>query len=355
MAFVLLPEFTLSTLAGFVDALRIAADEADRSRQRHCRWAIIGPDRDQVRSSCGILITPGETFNNVGQFDYTVVIGGLVRGHENIDDRIVEYLRRIDAERGVLVGICTGSFVLARAGLMKAYRSCVHWAHVAEFVAEFPGHRVDGESVYLVDGRRVTCAGGQSAVDVAVHLIERHCGRSLARKVTSSMLIEAPRSPSEPQPYLEAGWFRDIKTSLVQRAILLMEQQSPAEPVTVSVVAARLGVSVKTLSRAFDKCLSLSPFVFQRLLRISHGRWDILHTTKSIATIAWEQSFSDVSHFTRVFREYYGITPAEARAKGPRHFPRPDEKNDGRSTGIKNRVLWSETPSRGSCDWPLEL
>jgi len=116
VAFVLLPDFTLSTFSGFVDALRIAADEADRSRQLHCRWTLLGVDHAPVRSSCGVVITPWETFGDPLAFDYTVVVGGLVRGHERIDKRILSYLRQVDESRGSLVGVCTGSLCAGPCG-----------------------------------------------------------------------------------------------------------------------------------------------------------------------------------------------------------------------------------------------
>lgn len=313
MAFLLLPEFTLSTFSGFIDVLRIAADEVDRSRQVHCRWTLLGPDHAPVRSSCGVEITPWEALRDPVDFDYVIVVGGLVRGHERIDKRILDYLKLVDQRGGSLVGVCTGSFALARAGLMKGHRCCVHWHHLKEFMEEFPDLRVEGHSVYVVDGRRITCAGGQSGVDVALHLVERHCGRSLALKVTSGMVVEAARGPKHPQPRPETQWFHDIKNPLVQRAILLMENQSSAQRVDIAEVAGRLGVSMRTLVRAFQASFDLSPSVFLRALRLAHARWEVLNTEKSIGWIASDYGFSDASHFSRLFREYYGATPIAVR------------------------------------------
>ena len=94
VAFILLHEFTLFAFSGFVDALRIAGDELDNSRQRECRWTVIAPTLQPVRANCGVEITPWETFPDPSQFDYVVVIGGRMEPQRNTDPRILEYLRR---------------------------------------------------------------------------------------------------------------------------------------------------------------------------------------------------------------------------------------------------------------------
>jgi putative intracellular protease/amidase len=120
VAFILLHEFTLFAFSGFVDALRIAGDDFDNSRQRECRWTVIAPTLQPVRANCGVEITPWETFPDPAQFDYVVVIGGRMEPQRNTDPRILDYLRRV-ADRGVaIIGVCTATFVLARAGFSQA-------------------------------------------------------------------------------------------------------------------------------------------------------------------------------------------------------------------------------------------
>jgi transcriptional regulator GlxA family with amidase domain len=356
VAFLLLPDFTLSTFAGFVDALRIAADEADGSRQLHCRWTILGADHSPVRSSCGVEIAPWESIERSDHFDYTIVVGGLLRGHARIDNRILSYLRQVDERGGWLVGICTGSFALARAGLMRHHRCCVHWFHLQEFMEQFPDHRVTADSLYTVDGRRITCAGGQGAIDLAVHLVERHCGRDMALKVTSGMVVSATRGPKDPQPHPELQWFREIDSGLVQRAILIMEQHLLAQPVVVQLVSTTLGVSARTLVRAFKKCFNLSPSAFFRAMRVAHSRWELLNTNKSSGRIALDHGFSDASHFTRVFRKYYGATPAAARdapGRGTSTAHRGPARVRRRMKTALDKILWGNTQSMSfaEIDW----
>jgi len=89
VAFILLHEFTLFAFSGFVDALRIAGDDFDNSRQRECRWTVIAPTLQPVRANCGVEITPWETFPDPAQFDYVVVIGGRMEPQRNTDPRIL--------------------------------------------------------------------------------------------------------------------------------------------------------------------------------------------------------------------------------------------------------------------------
>ena len=88
VAFILLHEFTLFAFSGFVDALRIAGDDFDNSRQRECRWTVIAPTLQPVRANCGVELTPWETFPDPSQFDYVVVIGGRMEPQRNTDPQV---------------------------------------------------------------------------------------------------------------------------------------------------------------------------------------------------------------------------------------------------------------------------
>jgi transcriptional regulator GlxA family with amidase domain len=179
----------------------------------------------------------------------------------------------------------------------------------------------------------------------------------MALKVISGMVVAAARGPKHPQPHPESKWFRQIESSLVQRAVLLMEQQPLGRPLVLHEVATRLGVGLRTLVRGFQRAFRLSPSTFFRALRMSHGRWELLNTDKSIGRIALDHGFSDASHFTRLFRQYYGLTPARAREKASQ------TSSKARRTGLSGQrtrrtalqeILPGETLSFAAIDWPSE-
>lgn len=121
------------------------------------------------------------------------------------DPRILTYLRRVARKGGSIIGICTANFVLARAGVMTGRRSCVHWNALADFQAEFPDVIAEADTVFIEDGDRITCPGGLSSADVALHLIARHCGGAAARKAATGMVLDQVRSARSPQPHVEAA------------------------------------------------------------------------------------------------------------------------------------------------------
>ena len=129
IGFVLARQFTLSAFALFVDTLRLASDEFDKSGRVRADWQVLGSTRHLIPSSCGVQLAPTSDFLPPEEFDYIVVVGGLLSVEHPIDDDTVRYLRQAAARGVPLIGLCTGTFILADAGLMKDHRACVSWLH----------------------------------------------------------------------------------------------------------------------------------------------------------------------------------------------------------------------------------
>ena len=288
VGFILTNNFTLTALSTFMDALRLAADDGDGSRQIRCRWTIMGSSPEPVKSSCGIPVARWEPFQDPRQFDYIVVVGGLLHAGPQLDAQAVDYLRSAAAQGVGLVGVCTGSFVLSRVGLMRSRRCCVSWYHYRDYLEEFPDHQPVADQLYVVDRDRITCAGGAGVADLAAFLIERHLGAACAQKTMHIMLIDKARPPgqSQPQPPTssEPGGGA-IANDRVRRALLLMEQNlSP--PLSVEQIARRLSVSTRQFERLFREATGMNPTGFYRILRLRYGHWLLRNSARSVTSIA---------------------------------------------------------------------
>jgi transcriptional regulator GlxA family with amidase domain len=315
VGFILARRFTLCALGNFVDILRLAADEGDRSRPIHCAWRVISPTMEPVASSSGIVVQPEERLGDPARFDYLVVVGGLVDEIEHLHPETVRFLERAAAAGVPLVGVCTGAFILHRAGLMQGYRACVSWFHHDDFLERFDGLRPASDQIFVVDRDRLTCSGGVSSAHLAAFIVERHLGKARAAKSLHIMILDEAAA-EEPQPGTPLALATD--DALVRRALNLMQQSIDA-PLPIARLVAELGVSRRKLERHFREALGLTPLAADRLIRVEQAKRLLLTTRRSATRIATDTGFCDLPHMIRVFRSAEGVTPdafRKARSQG---------------------------------------
>jgi transcriptional regulator GlxA family with amidase domain len=308
VGFVLAQHFTLTAFSSFVDALRLASDEGDRSRQIHCRWTVMSSNGRPVRASCGVEISGMSALVDARGFDYLVVVGGLLQPRPQVDEATLRYLRDAATAGVALIGVCTGSFILARAGLLKGRRACVSWFHREDFLEEFGDVTPITDRLYLIDRDRITCSGGAGVADLAAALIERHLGAETARKTLRVMLIDIPRTETTPQPMPSLA--RAARDERVRRAILIMEQNL-SDPRSVARIAAQIGVSARQLERLFLAEMGVGPASAYRAMRLDYGRWLITQGARRVGDAASLAGFADSAHFTREFRKRWGEAPSD--------------------------------------------
>ena len=337
VGFILLRNFTLLPFAALVDALRLAADEGDFSRQINCKWTVIGDDSAPVPASCGIEVARWEPLGDPTRFDYIVVVGGLLHRGEPASQTTLDYLVAA-ADAGVtLVGVCTGAIAMARAGLLQGRRCCVSWFHYNDLVSEVPGVIPVADQLFVVDGKFITCAGGVGAVDLAGWMIERHLGAGWAQKSLHIMVADRARPANAPQPQPPVA--NNVRNPRVRRAMLLIEQNL-ATPLSADEVADHVNISKRQLERLFSDELGMGVQAFSRYLRLHYGLWLVVSTDRRVTDIALECGFSDASHFNRLFRRTYGVAPSTVRTDDERETflerqsgPWGSDQVDGRPPG----------------------
>lgn len=321
VGFLLWPHFTLLDLACFVEPLRLIADIGDRSRPIRATWHIMSNRKDAILASCGIRIEPNSPLIPPRDLDYIAVVGGLVPWLETNDPKLIEYLQLAASQSVPLIGLSTGAFIFARAGLMQGRRACVHTYHKDEFANLYPDIQAVTDEIFVVDGDRITSAGGVSSLDLAIHLVRARCGRERALKIEYSTNMNCSRGPLAAQ----RGRLWDCPEGAdrrVRRAVLLMEQNLSA-PLPVREIANRVNYSDRQLERAFRRTFAASPSAVYRSMRLRFGSWLLKETNTPIRQISFDCGFSDASHFGRHFRAEFGQTPNQFRRPAePTHADR---------------------------------
>lgn len=318
VGFLLVPDFTLMPVAGFVESLRFAADRSFRSQQLYCRWNWISEDSRIVRASCGMEIQPQHNLDDPQQYDYIAVAGGLLDAATSPSPVIIDYLRKAYDQGVQLIGLCSGSFVLAEAGLLDHRKCAVHFTVWEYFKERYPNAQAVVDAGHIRDGNIITCPGG-TAIDLAAELITTHCGRSRAQKGLDYLLV-SQKTKEISEELTEDGSDTKIfdvvryENRLLERSILLM-QENLSTPYSIKSLTEQLDTTERQLTRLFSTYLHSAPATYWRKLRLEHGRTLLLNTTKKITDIAYETGFSDASHFTLWYKKIYGETPVEFRKR----------------------------------------
>lgn len=312
VGFILLDQFTLAGFAGFVEALRLAADDGGRSRQIYASWSIMTEKGLPCRASCGAVIGDPDDLKDPHGFDYIAVCGG----NGNLSTKtqspaLLDYLRAARAANVCLIGVCNGTFTIARAGLIGARTVCINWNSLDAFRAKFPAVRTRTDHLFIDEGDLITCAGSTAAIDLGTYLISRHCGEHRARQVVRHMLLQQMRPARLPQPHFFSELLEtdDVR---VRQAVHLMEQRLDSPP-SIDALARYVGVSDRQLGRLFRKATGLSTKTFLLHLRLRYARWLLLNSSYSVMQIAFNCGFADASHFSREFRALFFETPRNVR------------------------------------------
>ncbi|WP_192180760.1 GlxA family transcriptional regulator [Mesorhizobium amorphae] len=298
-------------MASFVDALRLAADKQDHSRQVYFAWDFISAGPSPVRASCGLEMTPTGNLDDPEAYDCIAVCGGLIRDLGGIHQATFEYLRAANARGIPLVGLCTGSFVLAQAGLLEHRECALHFDTLGEFLSRFPNSNPATSQNYVIDGNIITCPGSIVAIDIAAFLIARYSDAGRARKALNYLLFkpEESRIVLKAKPYEEA---LGSAARLTVEAVKTMETRIDS-PCSVEDLALSLNTTKTRLNRAFHADLQMAPAAFWRQIRLMAARELLNSRRRSVTEIAYETGFSDTAHFCSAFKKHYSMTPREFR------------------------------------------
>ncbi len=304
--FVLMKDFTLLSFASAIEALRIANRV---SAHQLYDWVVVSDGGERMMSSAGATFHVDSDLPEVGRDDTIILCGGIDIACATTK-RLLNWLRR-EARRGMPIGgLCTAAYTLARAGLLDGKKATIHWENQDSFVEEFEEVTLT-KSVFVVDGNRITTAGGTSSIDLMLKLIADDHGEELAGTVADQLIYSAIRTDQDTQR-LSVPTRIGVRHPKLSRVIQIMETNIE-EPISPAILARDVGMSTRQLERLFRRYLNRSPKRYYMELRLQKARNLLMQTDMSVINVALACGFASPSHFSKCYRAQYHTTPYRER------------------------------------------
>lgn len=309
VVFLLMENFSMMAFTGAVDAL-VTTNLMNATTTYNIR--VVGHGSAAVLSDLGIEINADASLADFDLFnekvDVLIVCGGL-RVKAQSSALVRNKLRKADSHGVVLGGLWNGAYFLADAGLLSGYQCAYHPDGRAMMAEEFQDVTISARS-YVVDRKRLSCAGASSSLSLMLEVVRADCGDQVASAVEEMLgcdkEIELP----------------DISTINVDQNHTLPETLKTAlqlmknnieEPLSIVEIANWVGISRRQLERLFCHYIVASPSRYYMELRLTRARQLLQQTNKPIAEVTVATGFVSVSHFRNCFYQLFGVSPGQFR------------------------------------------
>lgn len=307
--FLLVPKFSMIAFSSAIEALRLANRAVGKTVYD---WRLVSKGAQPVEASNGVVLNTNASLRDIlheppdpKSTQMVIVCSGIDVEHYH-NPSVFSWLRRMHA-RGVKVGgLCTGSWILAEAGLLEDRRCAIHWEQLPSFNERFPGVDVR-PSLFEVDDDIFTSAGGTVALDMMLHFISLRLGQNTAEKICDTCLRDRIR-PSNDRQRLPIGSRLGIQNPRLLTIIEIMEANI-AEPISLAEIAQVSSISRRHIERLFRDHLNRSPARYYLEVRLERARRLLRHSNLSIIEVAVASGFLSASHFSKRYRELYQVQP----------------------------------------------
>lgn len=306
-----LPGMQLLDVSGPLDVFAQANIETGRETYD---LRVIACAPGPVRSSSGARLLPDAVAGESDmRLDTLLVAGGPQAWRADPSPALLDWLRGQARLARRFGSVCTGAFVLARAGLLDGRRVTTHWAAAGTLADAYPTLRVDADAIYVRDGKLRTAAGVTAGLDLALALVEEDLGREIARAVAAQLVMYF-RRPGGQMQFSRRGEARPAGRSALQEAQRWVAA-NPAQDHRVAELARRAGLSPRHFARLFRAEVGMTPAAWVELARVSRAR-ELLETGEEVPKqVALKCGFANVDTLRRSFVKHVGVTPAEYRRR----------------------------------------
>jgi len=209
--------------------------------------------------------------------------------------------------------VCTGAFGLAATGLLEGRNVTTHWRQAAELSTTFPALNVDGNSLYLKDGKFYTCAGVTAGIDLSLALIQEDFGPRVALSVARELVVYLKRPGGQEQFSEPLKFQTKSRDRFAELAAWI--QGHLTHDLSAEALAERTNLSPRHFARRFKSAFGTTPAVFVEDLRLREARERLTLQDQTVQSVAESVGFKSDDAFRRAFERRYGIPPMSYRRR----------------------------------------
>lgn len=308
--FLLIPGFALTSFSLAVETFSVANKLSGAIvYDCHLYSGTSEAEAQTVITSSGVPIQTEGHFSQMSSTNLVVICA--YEGAATYNNKaLFASLRKLKRSGSQLAALTSGSFLLARAGLLEGQHCTLFSEDIPVFRELYPRIGIQ-ENIYTIGDKIFTCAGGMTALDMMLYIVGKDLGAEFAGKVAYQFFHNKIRSADEMQNsrrYLELR----MKSPCLGAAVEFMEQHIE-QPYPIKTVAAKIGASTRSIEQAFKTHTNTTPVQYYLQLRLAQAKTLIEETNLPFSTIAQATGFSSQSYFTKRFRELYALSPSQLR------------------------------------------
>ncbi len=277
-------------------------------------FQVVSPDGQPVKGGAGMTITPAKSIAQVKQGELILIPPYLhtIRNTLPTFDSSRDWLRFHHKKGATLVGLCTGTFVLAHTGLLDGKKATTNWQFARSFRNRFPGIDLQMQEILTVDDRLI-CTGATTAIlDFCLYALKKYGSEQLAENCAKAMLIDPNRKSQA--PYVVFDGLRNHNDTAVAQAQDYLDEHY-TENIVVDQLAKTVGLSSRHFQRRFKDATGESPLSYLQKIRIEKAKIKLSSTRLPFSEITWAVGYEDVNSFRKIFKRHTSLSPKEYRQK----------------------------------------
>jgi transcriptional regulator GlxA family with amidase domain len=287
---------------------------ASASRDPGYEVLVVSRGGGPVRSTSGLALVPHAALEQVTAPLHTLIVAGGT-GHRRAaeDAGTLEWIADTARRARRTASVCTGAFLLARAGLLSGRRATTHWSWAERLKHDHPDVLVDPEPIFIRDGRVWTSAGVTAGMDLALALVEEDHDRELALAIARQLVLFLRRPGNQTQFSATLAAQEPERESLreVQRYVV----EHVSENLSVEALAERAHMSPRNFARAFAAETGITPGRYVERVRLEAARRALEDSAEPVASVAAKCGFGTAETMRRAFLRALGVAPAEYRRR----------------------------------------